>query len=437
MNPLSALQSDIDEFKTPKLLKSIFGMLIIILLFTSQTFSQNCQNTSTGFSPINDLRINYWRGYQGGLYPNGSNYKPTDHGNAGMVLASQHVKPLDTNGNYDPVNGKIVLLSIGMSNTSQEFTRFMQIANTSGILNPKLQIVNGAQGGQHINIIIDSTAQFWTNVETRLRQNGVSVNQVQVIWFKQAEANVTDTTFPGYANSLKAKLKTALNIIQNKYSNVKLCYVSSRIYAGYATTNLNPEPIAYYSGWSVKWLIEDQINGDTLINYWGNNPKSPWLAWGPYIWADGLVPRLDGLIWRCPIDYANDGVHPSDSGRNKVGNMLFNFFSTDSTSRVWFLDNSLNISNGEIILTNYSLSQNYPNPFNPSTIINYVIPVSGFVNLTVYDIRGNEVSKLVNKGHNAGSYSVEFKGSNLPSGVYFYKLRVAEFVNVKRMILLK
>ena len=72
--------------------------------------------------------------------------------------------------------------------------------------------------------------------------------------------------------------------------------------------------------------------GTAGINY--NN--APVLLWGPYLWADGTVPRSDGLVWNCE-DLADDGVHPSESGRQKVADMLLNFFTTDSLARVWFL----------------------------------------------------------------------------------------------------
>jgi hypothetical protein len=85
----------------------------------------------------------------------------------------------------------------------------------------------------------------------------------------------------------------------------------------------------------------------------------------------------------------------------------------------------------------YSLSQNYPNPFNPSTIINYQLPKSGEVKLTIYDAIGREVKILVNEKQNAGSYQVVFDGSNLPSGVYFYKLQAGDYIQTKKMGLIK
>jgi hypothetical protein len=83
------------------------------------------------------------------------------------------------------------------------------------------------------------------------------------------------------------------------------------------------------------------------------------------------------------------------------------------------------------------LTQNFPNPFNPNTIINYQLPISNFVSLKVYDALGKEVATLVNQKQNSGSYEVEFNGEGLPSGIYFYKLEAGDFVETKRMILLK
>jgi hypothetical protein len=85
----------------------------------------------------------------------------------------------------------------------------------------------------------------------------------------------------------------------------------------------------------------------------------------------------------------------------------------------------------------FSLDQNYPNPFNPSTSISWQLPVSGHVSLKVYDIIGNEVATLVNEEKPAGNYEISFGASGLSSGVYFYKLTANEFVETKKMILLR
>ncbi len=85
----------------------------------------------------------------------------------------------------------------------------------------------------------------------------------------------------------------------------------------------------------------------------------------------------------------------------------------------------------------YQLSQNYPNPFNPSTIIQYAISIKQFVTLKIFDVLGKEVAILVNEEKPAGNYEVEFDGSGITSGVYFYKVQAGTFVETKKMIYLK
>jgi len=89
----------------------------------------------------------------------------------------------------------------------------------------------------------------------------------------------------------------------------------------------------------------------------------------------------------------------------------------------------------------FHLSQNYPNPFNPSTKISWQVPVSGWQTLKVYDVLGNKVATLVNEYRSAGSYEIEFNPSSInhhpSSGVYFYQLSAGDYVETKKMILLK
>ena len=89
--------------------------------------------------------------------------------------------------------------------------------------------------------------------------------------------------------------------------------------------------------------------------------------------------------------------------------------------------------------TEFKLEQNYPNPFNPGTIISYQLPKAGNVTLKVYDVLGREVALLIDEYRNAGSYDVEFRIENLElsSGIYFYQLKAGEFVESKKMILIK
>ena len=112
-----------------------------------------------------------------------------------------------------------------------------------------------------------------------------------------------------------------------------------------------------------------------------------------------------------------------------------------------FLDSVMNTVTGVFsdynnIVSNFNLSQNYPNPFNPTTTIKYSIPKLSFVTIKIYDLLGCEVATLVNEEKPAGTYEIEFnghsdEGQNLTSGVYFYKLRAGNYVETKKMILLR
>lgn len=96
--------------------------------------------------------------------------------------------------------------------------------------------------------------------------------------------------------------------------------------------------------------------------------------------------------------------------------------------------------NSEVVIgapTEFSLDQNYPNPFNPETKINFAIPVSGNVKLSVYNLLGQEVATLVNGFKQAGSHTVNFEAKGLQSGMYFYKLETASFTQTRKMTLLK
>ena len=88
-------------------------------------------------------------------------------------------------------------------------------------------------------------------------------------------------------------------------------------------------------------------------------------------------------------------------------------------------------------ILSYCLYQNFPNPFNPTTKIKYKIPEFSNVKLTVYDVLGKEIKILVNEEKPAGNYAVEFNGTGLPSGVYFYRIETAKYSDTKKFVLLK
>lgn len=292
---------------------------------------QGCARTSVGLTPLTDLTSGTYEGQSGGLYPGGSNAMPAGHLAHGLRLAREIV-PLDGSGRPSP-SGRYVFVSIGMSNTTQEFSTFKPLADADPQREPRLSIIDGAQGGMTAADWGNTGCPCWNQVTRRLESAGLTAAQVTTAWVKLADREPSEG-WPTHAERLRDNIIRVVQLLPARFPNLRVAYLSSRIYAGYATTPLNPEPYAFQSAFSVRWTIEEQLRG--RLQYDGDTPAAPWLAWGPYLWADGMNPRSDGLTWAC-ADLSADGTHPSSAGRQKVAQALLSFVRTDPTAREWYL----------------------------------------------------------------------------------------------------
>ena len=174
-------------------------------------------------------------------------------------------------------------------------------------------------------------AQLWQEALRRLKAAGVSPRQVQTAWVKLAN-KMPAGSFQAHTHQLESDTLAVLHNAKQHFPNLRLVYLGSRIYGGYAKTPLNPEPYAYESAFAARWLIERQMKGDAELAL----TKCPLLLWGPYLWADGTKGRkIDQLVWN-PEDLGPDGVHPSPSGRQKVAELLLNFLTTNALAKPWF-----------------------------------------------------------------------------------------------------
>jgi hypothetical protein len=180
-------------------------------------------------------------------------------------------------------------------------------------------------------------------------------------------------------------------------ANVNFCDVEG----GYAGTgNIDMDP-----------LFRDAANNDfhLMSTVCGNSFNSPCIDSGDPAYEDSLLDCDWGL-----------GEERSDMGAYGGTHLIVGITEENIT-----------------LPTEYYLFQNYPNPFNPSTKIKYSIPQSSQVVIKIFDVLGNEIVILVNEEKSVGNYTVEFNAASLPSGVYFYQLKAGDYIETKKMVLLK
>lgn len=289
-------------------------------------------------APLTELGKQSYKGELGGLYGSGENAPPPEHA-AAAARAAEAIVPRSPDGR-PAADGKIGLVAIGMSNTTQEFSRFIAEAARDAAKSKRVVLIDGAQGGQTGERWANPAAPLWSVLDERVRAAGVTPAQVQVAWMKQAEAGPARLgEFPAHALVLERNITATLALLKQRFPNLRIVYLSSRIYGGYAKSNLNPEPYAYESAFAVRRVITAQIAGKSELNFdAARGPvRAPLVLWGPYLWADGATPRGDGLSYS-PEDFGPDGTHPSDRGRAKVAAQLLAFLKTDATSKPWFVE---------------------------------------------------------------------------------------------------
>jgi photosystem II stability/assembly factor-like uncharacterized protein len=207
-------------------------------------------------------------------------------------------------------------------------------------------------------------------------------------------------------------------------------YGSSHANALYAFDNFvffsNSQGIFKSSDFGATWnLINSELNNASSIEF--SNSSTGFVAWQGKIYKT----VNGGINWT--LQNNSETVRQIDMFNSEIG------YAIGSGGTIYFTDNGGNteIQHNAALVRSYSLSQNYPNPFNPSTKINFSIPKSGLVQIKVFDMLGREVQTLLNEFKTAGEYKIDFDGKNLSSGIYFYKMLTNDYVETKKMILIK
>lgn len=174
----------------------------------------------------------------------------------------------------------------------------------------------------------------------------------------------------------------------------------------------------------VKWERFGNISSTTAITRFSQNSSVLTIKENKFI----IASYFDSLVFHKDV-----GLVYAQSIINKGPNTPYYYkWEASLSSFLTDLIDEINKSPN-----NFLLSQNYPNPFNPNTNINYSISQTSFVTLKVYDLLGKEVAILVNEVKPIGNYETEFDGSNLSSGVYFYRMQAGSFSDTKKFILLR
>lgn len=218
--------------------------------------------------------------------------------------------------------------------------------------------------------------------------------------------------------------------------NVKWISINEHGGGNKIAKSINDTSFVYYDsseiGFEVTLLSYDGVVIDqNSIKYFGT--------------TDGLI-KYDNLNWQIfnisnspiPANWFKQGISDSQN------NIIYHLSSFNPPSQkygiIFYNEDTVIVSlvgNDSHLISNFYLFQNYPNPFNSLTQINYSIPQNSHVSLKVCDILGKEIAVLVNEEKTAGNHKIEFNGTNLPSGVYFYRLTAGAFTDTKKLILLK
>jgi hypothetical protein len=218
---------------------------------------------------------------------------------------------------------------------------------------------------------------------------------------------------------------------------------------------------------SIRWFNQPQLYGVSFIDenngiFVGRNGRLSRTTDGGITWTgqtSGTTNNLLGVAFTSlntatAVGLNGTILHTTNGGAEWVSqpsgttkNLLAVSFSSPNTGTIVGADGIiLRTTTGGTTDVNdlmnqvpnrFALEQNYPNPFNPSTTIKYDLPKTSYVKLIMFDALGKQVRTLVNEEKSAGSYIVELNASNLPSGVYFYRIQTGDFIQTKKLILMR
>jgi hypothetical protein len=277
----------------------------------------------------------------------------------------------------------------------------------------------------------------WVN-NTRTYLNTPANSDVNVIiwsWCGQASSKTAQSMIDEYL--------APMTQLESDYPNVKFVYMTGHLDGGGSNGNLNVrnQQIRDYCQANKKVLYDfadiESYDPDGLVNYMelGANDNCDYDSSGvsknwAIRWQNTHTENVD---W-----YSCSAAHSQPLNGNRKAYAAWWLWA-----RLAGWNSQTEVKKPEkYIPHNFNVLQNYPNPFNPSTVISYQLPGAGvgtqyIVSLNIYDMLGRQVQTLVNERQNSGNYSVTFNAANLSSGIYFYRLQAGNFIQTKKLMLVK
>ncbi|MDZ4711066.1 MAG: T9SS type A sorting domain-containing protein [bacterium] len=289
------------------------------------------------------------------------------------------------------------------------------------------------------------------------------------IGYNQMFSPYSNPNTKSYSNS-NSGIYIYYNSLSNDLANFNIYRVGENGYTDSSILAITPP--SRPMGIVVDYYVQTENISRPIIT-WNHNKepdmlrtdlKKRYKIWGATHTTMNSVPTAYTLLTTCDIDsgtapsYIDTSVIAQGSGWPGMGPMVEYPVRYKVQAIDKYQDSSVRSDFGSIIgiyncsicedgpdniildpslPTEYSLYQNYPNPFNPETNIKFDLPEDNFVTIKVYDILGKEIFTLLNDFRNAGRYSINFNGSNFPSGIYYYKIKAGEFESIRKMILIK
>lgn len=400
-------------------------ILTLCTLFLSFTLiaQKDCSIQPSAFVPLTDLAGKTYRGYNGGLYANGSNERPNTHHHE-ILQQIAKIKPLNAQGQAD-TKGKIVMIGVGASNPRTEFESFKKKALDLKQLNPQLAFINTCIGGQGVQKMNDPGDNYWQSASNTLKNSGLSDKQVQLAWVETDNTQTGDTLFPRAPLQLMEDYRLLLEVLHDKYPNLQVVYFSARAFSGFATPVPGGVgkgllfPRDYLSGWAVKWLIENAALQKPGFVTEGSNANIPHVTWGSYHWSNGNLPRGDGFVLDCQTDVGEDGLHLTAKGEDKIGQLMLDYFLNDPVSQLWLLKSTIT-GNESPDLSNLGINV-FPNPFSTTLYLDAMLTMPE-ATLSLYNLQGMRVWQ---KKTDILGEKVYVDFDHLPTGMYLLECRWA------------